>query len=87
MDILNQIMLQARIATVRFGSLAVPRLDITSTAASGTIPVVRRGNFPVQTVSVCFYQEQSFRSLNLVGFEGQLTAKSGRSTQATNTTL
>ena len=47
-------------------------------AASGTNPVVRRTDFQVWTVNVCFHQEQSFRSLILVGFEGQLTATSGR---------
>ena len=45
-------------------------------AASGTNPVAHRTDFQVWTVNVCFHQEQSFRSLILVGFEGQLTAYS-----------
>jgi hypothetical protein len=62
----------------RFGSLADHFTDFTSMPASGTNPVVRRTDFQVWTVNVRFYQEQSFRSLILVGFEGQLSAISGR---------
>jgi len=54
-----------------------PFPDITSTAASGTNPVVRRGNFSAQPVSVCFHPEQPFKSPKFDENDWQLTAKSG----------
>jgi hypothetical protein len=59
----------------RFGSQAALHRYSSPMAASGTNPVVRRTDFQVWTVNVCFHQKQSFRSLILVGFEGQLTAE------------
>jgi len=56
------------------GSLADPLDYITSTAASATNPVLRRGNFSVQPVNVCFHPEQRFKSPKFDENDWQLTA-------------